>query len=138
MTARGRPTAYTEEKALYICQQIAQGRSLVSICNDEGMPCLATVYNWIKENRDFLDRYAIARQDQADHLADEMIDIADFCDDSHEGIAKARLRIDARKWVAAKLKPKKYGERVEHDHTGSIALTKTDEDIISDFLKGQM
>jgi hypothetical protein len=38
----------------------------------------------------------------------------------HENIQRSRLRVDARKWAAARLAPKKYGDRVEHDHKGGL------------------
>jgi len=38
----------------------------------------------------------------------------------HENIQRSRLRVDALKWVASKLAPRKYGDRVEHDHKGGL------------------
>ena len=60
-----------------------------------------------------------AREQQADLYADEIIKIADDCTPTHEEIAKARVRIDARKWKAARLAPKKYGEKSELDMKSS-------------------
>jgi len=34
--------------------------------------------------------------------------------------AKTLGRVDARKWAAARLAPRKYGDRVEHDHKGGL------------------
>ena len=65
------------------------------------------------------ERYAHAREQQADLYADEIIKIADDCTPTHEEIAKARVRIDARKWKAARLAPKKYGEKSELDMKSS-------------------
>lgn len=110
----GRPSTYTPEIADEICEQIVLGKSLVAITRENiEMPNVATVYRWMREHADFCNRYARARQDQADTLADEITDIADNEPDPN----KARVRVDARKWVAAKLKPKKYGDRqvIEHD-----------------------
>ena len=86
------------------------------------MPGHTTVYEWLLARPDFADRYARARDEQADTLADEIIAIADeppaeVVDD--KGISRTdsgwvtwqKNRVDARKWVAAKLKPKKYGDR---------------------------
>jgi hypothetical protein len=69
------------------------------------MPGFATVKRWLSENADFQAQYARAREEQADFYADEIIQIADTCTDTN----KARLQIDARKWKASKLAPKKYG-----------------------------
>lgn len=87
------------------------------------MPVQSTVYLWLSRFNEFSEMYTKAREDQADTLADEIQAIADaepkvIFDDA--GNAKydsahinwMRLRMDARKWVAAKLKPRKYGDRV--------------------------
>jgi hypothetical protein len=124
----GRHTEYTQEMADIICERIADGESLRAICRDDHMPVKSTVFKWLNQNKDFADQYARAREAQADSLADEIIDIAD--DNSrdvvkdqdghevvnHDVIARARLRVDARKWIASKLKPKSYGERTELTH----------------------
>lgn len=133
----GRRTLYTDELAKEICEQIAHGNSLVSILKKEGMPSYQTVLDWllkaeqgIEPYKNFLGMYTRAREDQAEYLADEIIDIADNstndtivdekgrarCD--HEWVHRSRLRVDARKWVAAKLKPRKYGDFARNEHTG--------------------
>lgn len=136
----GRPSEYTQEIAARICSGIADGKSLKSICEPEDMPCKATVYLWLQQKPEFLDLYVRAREDQADTLADEIIDIAD--DSKHdimivtnadgterevenrEVVNRSRLRVDARKWVASKLKPKKYGDAMIHkgDETAPISV----------------
>lgn len=103
----GRPSSYTDEIAEEICERLANGESLPAILATEGMPAQKTVYRWLEANEDFRQRYAHARAQQADHYADQIVTIADTAEDAN----KARLQIDARKWVAAKLLPKKYGER---------------------------
>ena len=127
----GRPTTYSEELASRICEEIADGRSLRSIvANDEGMPARSTIFKWLVEDKQFSDRYAKAREAQADVLFEEILDIADEAqtttklvgqgDDAEEvitydsvAVARNRLRVDARKWMAGKLRPKKYGEKLE-------------------------
>ncbi len=93
------------------------------------MPHVSTVYRWISSNQEFRDMYAQAREDQADTLADQIIEISDDATNDYmqgedglelnaENIQRSRLRVDARKFIAAKLKPKKYGELVKHEHGG--------------------
>lgn len=133
MTSAGRPSSYCAETAVTICARLASGESLRTICGDEDMPGLTTVYRWLADNEDFRDQYARAREDQADTLADEILEISDdgrndwMKRNAEEGagwaingehINRSRLRVDARKWIAAKLKPKKYGERITQEHTG--------------------
>lgn len=131
----GRPSIFSDEIADAICEQLSEGKSLVSICRAEGMPCTSTVFKWLKQNQSFMDSYALAREAQADALFDESLDIADdgrndWMASNAEGdegwrangenIQRSRLRIDTRKWMAGKLRPKKYGEKIEHEHSGSI------------------
>lgn len=78
------------------------------------MPALSTLFLWLRDRPEFSDQYARAREEQADFHVDEMIEIADTTDDPQ----KARLQIDARKWKASKLAPKKYGDVVTNKHTG--------------------
>lgn len=129
----GRPSDYTAEIAAEICGLLASGQPLVAICRDEKTPDVRTVYRWLAAHEEFRLMYARAREDQADTLADQIIEIADTpmlgiktkTDDegnveTTEGdmIEHRRLRVDARKWIAAKLKPRKYGERLNTEHTG--------------------
>ena len=72
---------------------------------------MATVMKWLGQQASFAEQYARARETQADTIFDEIVDLADEAGFTNERIAKARLQIDARKWVAGKLRPKKYGEK---------------------------
>lgn len=126
----GRPSDFTEEKALEICDQLANGKSLRSICQQDDMPGQTTVFRWLEAHESFRVQYAYARELQADALFDETLDIADEkANDktinadgqevvNHEAIQRARLRIDTRKWMAGKLRPKKYGERQAMELSG--------------------
>lgn len=118
----GRKTEYDPAIAAEICTRISCGESLRQICMEDRMPVHSTVYLWLLQNKQFSDNYAKAREEQADTLADEIQAIADeppaeIVDD--KGVSRTdsgwvtwqKNRIDARKWVAAKLKPKKYGDR---------------------------
>ena len=118
----GRKTEYDPAIAAEICTRISCGESLRQICMEERMPVHSTVYLWLLQNKQFSDNYAKAREEQADTLADEIQAIADeppaeIVDD--KGVSRTdsgwvtwqKNRIDARKWVASKLKPKKYGDR---------------------------
>jgi hypothetical protein len=122
--SHGRPTDFTEEIADNICSRITNGESLSSITRDEDMPHPATVYRWLQKHSSFCEMYTRAREDQADTLADQIIAISEekpmlrIISDSETiekldptGVSHNRNRIDARKWIAAKLKPRKYGER---------------------------
>lgn len=125
----GRPAKYTKEIADAICLEIATtSKGLKKICSEnEAFPSYVTVFKWLMEEdkKDFLNSYTCAREAQADILADEIIQIADDGTNdtqingdgveitNHDVIARSRLRVDARKFLAAKLKPKKYGDKLD-------------------------
>ena len=107
----GRPSAYNEELAERILLRLADGESLNSICKDEGMPSRVTVYAWALRNEDFLNKYRAAREQQADSLADDTQAIADAA--TPENWTVARLQVQVRQWAAAKMAPRKYGDRLD-------------------------
>lgn len=127
---KGRPSIFSQEIANEICNRLAEGESLRSICSDKDMPDRQTIYTWLSSKKDFLGQYARAREEQADTLADEIIAIADeqpevievrdkdgnIIDHKLDSafLAWQKNRIDARKWTAMKLKPKKYGDKLVH------------------------
>jgi hypothetical protein len=115
----GRPTKYTQELADTICRRIMEGESLRSIVSDDGMPNRSSVHLWLSQNKEFSDQYVRAKDNQADTLADDLLFIADNAED----INKARLQVDTRKWVASKLKPKKYGDKLDLDANLSGNIT---------------
>jgi hypothetical protein len=140
----GAPTTYNSHIANIICIRIAEGESLREIVKDGGMPDRSTVYDWLLRHPDFADQYTRAREEQADTLADEIIAIADeqpeviaVTDKKTGALIEHKLdgaflqwqknRIDARKWTAMKLKPKKYGDRVALEGTEDGPAIKTEE-----------
>lgn len=114
----GRPTSYNPETANYICAELAQGRSLRSVLLDEGMPVGQTVFSWLRTFPEFLEQYARAKEESADSLADDIQDIADKTLRSVYDPQAARVAIDAYKWTASKLKPKKYGDKLDMTTNG--------------------
>lgn len=124
---------FTAELGDEICERLVSGESLRAICRSDHMPSAGLVCRWLgdEDKQAFSEQYARAREAQADTLADELIDIAD--DGSNdwmerngkdeepgyalngEHIQRSKLRVDTRKWIASKLKPKKYGDRSSID-----------------------
>lgn len=143
----GRPSEYTPEIADAICDRLADGESLRSVCRSEGMPDKTTVFRWMRTNELFRAQYARAKEESADSHADDILEIADDGRNDwmeretknggketvvdHDHISRSRLRIDTRKWIASKLKPKKYGDRFEHvgDPNAPVALLVTGSDV---------
>ena len=110
-----RPTKYSEDLADQICERIANGESMRSVSRDEAMPAMSTLFKWLREHDQFSEQYARAKDESADCMVDDILSIAD---NDEEDPQSRRVRIDARKWVASKLKPKKYGDRIQTEVTG--------------------
>lgn len=126
VTKMGRPSIYTDELASDICVRLGLGESLRKICLDEDMPSLRSVMGWLTTKPDFLQQYTRAREIQAETQFDELIDIVDQPPEmSHvigsngelvevkfdsSYVAWMKLRVDTRKWTAARMAPKRYGD----------------------------
>jgi hypothetical protein len=120
---------YSPELADRVIEHLVEGDSLRKICEMDGMPSRRSVFYWLKDNEDFRQRYEIARLMQIEYWAHEIIEIADDTSGDfiinergervvdHEHINRARLRVDARKWLMSKLHPQRYGDRVTADVT---------------------
>jgi len=123
--AIGRPTKYNKKLGTEICKRIAEGESLRTICKGEGMPVISTVMLWVldPEKKEFSEQYARARDLQAEVLFEEALDIAD----QGEDVNRDRLRVDTRKWYVSKVKPKKFGEKLDLTTDGKPLLISSDE-----------
>jgi hypothetical protein len=111
----GRPSKYTPELGALICERMASGETLQAICREPGMPDISTIYRWAEAHEDFRASHARARIRQADAFVDGITDICD----TEEDPARARVRMDARKWVASKMIPERYGDRTNMQLTGA-------------------
>ncbi len=130
----GRPSGFSQEIADVICERLANGESLRRICESEEMPHLATVMRWLNAREEFCVQYARARELQAEFFFDQMAEIADDgsndwmasnapdCEGyklNGEHVQRSKLRIDARKWMLARMAPRKYGDKQQLDHVSS-------------------
>jgi len=125
-----------------VCERIAtSSNSIVTIlaAGHEGntLPTYTTFKAWLNENDSLSAQYARAKEDQIEHMAEEVVDIADTGTNdwmaendpdnpgyraNGEHIQRSKLRIDTRKWLMGKLKPKKYGDSTRLEHTGKMTL----------------
>ncbi len=136
----GRPSDFTQEIADTICERIADGESLRGILTTEGMPASSTVFKWLNDVPAFSEQYARAREAQADAVFDDILTIADdgrndwmerkSADggnigwmENGEALRRSQLRIDARKWMAGKLKPKKYSDKLQIDQNTTLSAS---------------
>ena len=125
----GRPSSYSEAVASEICQRMTTGQGLLRICADGHMPDRATVYRWLDANESFRDRYVRAREALMDFYAEQILVIAfdesgdivvDQAPDgrsktvaNHAKVQRDRLKVDSLKWIASRLFPKRYGDKME-------------------------
>lgn len=112
-----------------LCDRLIDGQALRQIARDVGVSP-AGVLRWINGDEDRRRVYALARVAQADVLANEIIAIADepvTLDENGRmdpsAINEKRVRIDARKWIASKLKPQVYGDRLDLSANVEAKLT---------------
>lgn len=140
----GRPTKYTKTLADKICAELSEGKSMRTVCLSDKMPDKSTIFRWLRENEGFRDQYETAKQESTDAMAEEIQDISDDGTNdwiekeirdkkgrlidkvevlNHEHVQRSRLRIDTRKWLMAKMKPKKYGEKLDLTSDGEKLAT---------------
>lgn len=129
---RGRPTKYVEANAVEILTRVAGGETLRQVCRSEHLPAESTVRLWALDDvQGFAARFARGRMLMLDCWADGMVDISDDGSNdwetrkredgseydvvNQEVIARAKLRIETRRWLMSKLRPDRYGEKVQVD-----------------------
>lgn len=105
-----------------VINEIAEGgKSLRDALKKRMSP--SKFYDLLTEDKDKEKRYARACEERADLIADEIMTIADNADSSDNvAVQRDRLKIDARKWLLAHLNPKKWGDRIDIEHSGNVVL----------------
>ena len=116
-----------------ICTRIAEGESLRSIAADYLVVATALL-KWINKEPERREQYDQARLDRAHRYVDEIIELADAATNDPINAPARRLQVDTRKWVAAKLYPRVYGDRLHTELSGSIAISH--EDAVKKLLEG--
>lgn len=121
----GRPSAYTQELADRICEELSQGISLRTVCKADDVPSGQTIFSWMRKYPEFLEQYTRAKEESSDAMAEDIIDISDNATNdwmenndpdnpyfklNGEHIQRSKLRVESRKWLMSKMKPKKYGD----------------------------
>lgn len=122
-----------------ILERFADGKSLRAVLREEGMPSVGHFLRWVAEDPDLAEQYARARTMCLDAMAEDIIDLADTARIGQKSVSKAtgleitegdmversRLQVDARKWLMSKLAPKKYGDKQQIEHSGSVSIAET-------------
>lgn len=126
---RGRPSPYADRRSEImgsVCEQIAKGVTMADICRQAGMPDRQTIYEWSVADADFALRIARARDEGADVIAEQSLAIVDAPPERGPdgkidagSVAHAKLRAEHRLKLLAKWNPKKYGDKIQAEHTGA-------------------
>lgn len=139
----GRPEIFNKALADEVLTRLANGESARSICRDKRMPSRPTLARWCVVHEEFAAQYARARDQGLDVMAEDILDIAD---NTQQGVIETdkqdkfgdpytevqrkdmtehrKLRVDARKWYLSKLAPKRYGDRLAVEHSGSLTISE--------------
>ena len=129
---KGAPTIKTPEVLDAILAGISLGKSARTMCIEVGIS-QRVLWNWLANDQELMRNYLRAKELCVDAYAEEIIEISDdgsrdtYLDEkgrevvNREVIARAQLRIDARKWYAARLAPKKYGDKLPVTHEAADA-----------------
>ena len=113
-----------------ICRRVSLGESMLSVltAGDRSLPRYETALQWLTDYPDFAEAYKAAQRARGDVLFEEALTVADDARNdwmrrndpenagwmaNGEHIARSKLRVDTRKWAAAKLNPSRYGDKVE-------------------------
>lgn len=128
--------AYDQAIADQICSRIAEGKSLRESCGGE-LPAASSFLRWVAENPALAEQYTQARARGADvefERLDELSDAEPERDDRGKvdpgWVQLQKLRIDTRKWTLARKAPKKYGEKVQTELSGSVAFEKIVREVV--------
>lgn len=118
----GRPEKWPVDSPIWnqIVHRVSAGKSLSTVLADDDMPTWPTFHAMLKQNDALREAYDKAVQDRADKMADEILELSDQeMPAGLEGamasawVQQKRMQVDARKWIASKLKPRVYGDRID-------------------------
>lgn len=138
------PSPATMARLIKIFEQLEEGVSLSECCRQKGAMSRSRVLAWVEQDQDVQDRYARARERGHDALADKLLRVADTpvqgstvtiekrADGTttktvnRDAVEHRRLQVDAYKWLLSKWSPKKYGEKLDIQHTVPVLLHTVD------------
>jgi len=117
---------YTKEKAELLCQMIMEGKTLREIALLDGMPARVTVFFWLCKNKEFAEMYDRAREFQAEHMDDLIVECAQNA--NRTNFQAARVKIQAYQWRAERLNPKRYASTAKLEAKQQLVISRNPED----------
>lgn len=124
---RGDGSLYSEALIDRMCSEIETSeKGLHAICKNPDYPSVSLFMRWLSDGKHpfAVERYTRAKQLQAEYMEEQLLKIADDSSEdaimtekgiieNKEFVNRSRLRVDTRKWLMAKLMPKKYGDKLD-------------------------
>lgn len=140
------PSTYSPSLAQCLCEQVASGMSLAAACRLPGFPGASTAYQWRRDYPEFAEALDIANQIRGDVVIDEASVIADDSSQdwqevtrkdgrveivlNNEHVQRSKIRVDLRKWTAARLSRRQWGDNKSVDLTATVSISNlTDEEL---------
>lgn len=121
--AKAKPQAETIDHKAAILDWLLTGESLRAYCRQDGAPSIFTVLRWISDDKDFEQQYTRAREMAQEVAADALEDIGEEAVRAETAVEVAglRLKADIVKWKMARMAPKRYGDKVQTELSGTVA-----------------
>ena len=122
-----------------VFDHLASGMTTVNLIKKLGVSS-RVFYKWMRTTKEREERYYEAKRKWADHIAEETLDIADGAIDAHDAQVR-KLRIDTRRWLAARANPDNWGDRrdplvsinIQDQHLGALReLIEPDDKVVSE------
>ena len=132
MHAGGRPSEYTREIAEEFCNRLSEGLSMRTVCKADDMPSGVTIFKWLRDYPEFLKQYEQAKVNSADAHLETIEELGDLAiqeakevdaKSSNAVVSAYKLKADNLKWYMSKMKPKKYGEKLDLTSDGKALPT---------------
>lgn len=115
------PTKRTPEIIESVLDGMAHGEMLTVMCKKHDISTMAW-YQWCDADQALSIAHAQARKKGFDAIAEDCVAIADKTPPISDNVQQSKLRVETRLKLLAKWDPKRYGERMNVDHSGSIDL----------------
>ena len=116
-----RLTEYNYELCIDICEEVAQGRNIMRILEDNSnFPSWSTFRRWKRDNEELRTLYINAQQDKAEALEKEMDDYRDMLVSKEIDASTYNTLVQTLKWKMAKFYPKVFGDKIQQEHSGEI------------------
>ena len=121
----GRPSTYTPALVEAICERLSQGEPLAQICREEGMPSITTMWRWEREHEGVSETIACAREAGQEVIAAGLRGVARGGEGSTGDVQRDKLVVDTDLKLLAKWNPRKWGDKLQQEHSGEVGLTIT-------------